>query len=166
MFFQSTSIESQGPKAFIPLGELEASIQEAVQLNDLGLAQSLSDGWAHMYELADTWNFIVADGKPVGVELGTSGDIFVAIMPDENGYRLQHFDAAGLCGHKTYKSAYEALEKALLDGYTDPQPGMMEYLSHQPSWIKGTKARELRDNYEQGLLTVDQLNKELQRLAA
>lgn len=121
---------------FIPLAELLADMEEFPKDKS-----STSDALELMIRLGKTWDLVVKDGAPIGVELMNSASQYATILPEANcGYRIQYFNEQGFSGHKYIgKSAHEAFEKALLDGYSELQPGMMEYLSNLPSWESEAK---------------------------
>lgn len=124
--------QDENPKhEFLPLAELLAFIKRDPKNSD-----AYHELYGTYKDLEKTWDLVCEGGKPVGVELSNSQDQYCVIIPDDKtGFRIQYFEASGLTGHQRIgNSSYEAFEKALLDGYRELQPGMMEYLSMLPAW--------------------------------
>jgi hypothetical protein len=121
--------------SFIPLDEMESLLERSAIKS-----KSKNEIISKLKELKDVWDFIVEDGKPIGVELANSRNQYAVIVPDKtDGYGIQYFDGTGLNGYEyVSKSSYEAFEKALLLGYANLQPGMMEYLSSRSLWMTNT----------------------------
>jgi len=121
---------------FIPLAELQADMKMFPK--DKRYTSELLE---QMKRLSETWDLIVQDGAPIGVELMNSAGQYAAILPEANGgFRIQYFGEQGFTNHQsTGRSPHEAFEKALLEGYSDLQPGIMEFLSNSPSWKSEAK---------------------------
>jgi hypothetical protein len=68
-------------------------------------------------------------GNPVGVVARSSGrESWVCVLPEmsepELGCcRLQYFDRQGFCGHRVFGCERLAVETAVAEGYTNPDPG-------------------------------------------
>jgi hypothetical protein len=133
---QQQSEDNCRHQEFIPLAELLADMKKFPEDKP-----STSDALEQMERLSEIWDLVVKDGAPIGVELMSSASLYAAILPEANGgFRIQYFNEQGFSGHKYIgKSSHEAFEKALLDGYSELQPGMMEYLSNLPSWESEAK---------------------------
>lgn len=133
---QQQSEDNCRHQEFIPLAELLADMKEFPEDK-----LSTSDTLEQMERLSEIWDLVVKDGAPIGVELMSSASLYAAILPEANGgFRIQYFNEQGFSGHKYIgKSSHEAFEKALLDGFSELQPGMMEYLSNLPSWESQAK---------------------------
>jgi hypothetical protein len=75
----------------------------------------------------------------LGLELRQPAhDRWVAILPNpapgQAPFKLQYFTLSGLAGHQPYAAPQAAHRAALRQGYTDPDPGALERLSHTRAW--------------------------------
>ena len=75
----------------------------------------------------------------LGLELHQPGqDLWAAILPNPSHpavpYKVQYFAAFGLAGHQVHPTPEAALAAALAEGFTEPDPGALNRLSHSADW--------------------------------
>lgn len=124
-------LDSHPVHEFLPLAELRADT-----ILTPNIAEALNELIGKMIELEKTWDFIVSSGDPIGVELMNAAGQYAIVLASENdGFKIQYFDETDLIDDRYIgKSSHEAFEIALLEGFTELQPGMLEFLASLPSW--------------------------------
>lgn len=97
----------------------------------------------------------------LGLELAhEKSSIIEAILPsfDEGATaRIQRFDANGPIGHSNFATPEKALEDAVGRGYVTPVPGAVDRLSSTPQWAQGVKRQGLRDRFNSGQISFEEM---------
>ena len=97
------------------------------------------------------------EGFPVSVELRSSSNQYVIIIPDptySGHYRAQYFDERGFVGHTTFGTdPVNILERLLMNGFEHRAEGSLVALSRTDHWQLGMQLLQLKDAYESQKLT-------------
>lgn len=72
-------------------------------------------------------------------------------------FRYQTFDAKGFLGHMIHNTLNEALEDAFQTGYRIPDEGALDRVACTEAWTVGMAIQAVRDRYNQGDITLDEM---------
>ena len=105
--------------------------------------------------------------KPGLTLANSTNSMWAVILKDasnEGCFRYQVFDENGFMSHHTTSTIKEALREAFESGFRNHDQGALEKLSVTSKWQLGLQMQCVRDNYNAGRISWDEMLKDIKRL--